>query len=265
LVPISTTGDKQPIFVAHGAGGNVLFLWTLARALGGSRPVYGFQARGVDGSDMPDMSIEAMAERYVAELTVAHDGPYIIGGYSGGGIVAFEIVRQLLLAGRTVDRLVLFDSPLPGEAKLSAFQQVRYFVSNARRHGRAGMMPYLRWRSHAALRSILPDRFGRAEQRELAAREIGVVGDENAGFVNLYYYFTAAAEQYRMRPLEVDTVLVKADWVWPVHPHDYHWSRYIRGRLDITESPGDHWAMFFPQNAPRLAERLEALLDVSDP
>ena len=106
------------------------------------------------------------------------------------------------------------------------------------------MMPYLRWRSHAALRSILPDRFGRAEQRELAAREIGVVGDENAGFVNLYYYFTAAAEQYRMRPLEVDTVLVKADWVWPVHPHDYHWSRYIRGRLDITESPGDHWAMY---------------------
>jgi acyl carrier protein len=57
LVPISTTGEKRPIFVVHGAGGNVLFLWTLARALGGSRPVYGFQAHGVDGGDMPDPSI----------------------------------------------------------------------------------------------------------------------------------------------------------------------------------------------------------------
>ena len=119
LVPISTTGDKPPIFVVHGAGGNVLFLWTLARALAGSRPVYGFQAHGIDGSDMPDPSIEVMAERYVAELTTAHDGPYIIGGYSGGGIVAFEMVRQLQALGKRVDRLVLFDSPLPGEAELS--------------------------------------------------------------------------------------------------------------------------------------------------
>ena len=64
-----------------------------------------------------------------------------------------------------------------------------------------------------------------------------------------------------MSRLDVDVVLLKADWIWPVRPHDYHWSRYIRGEIAITGTPGDHWAMFFPEHAPRLAERLESLLD----
>ena len=227
LVPISTTGDKPPIFVVHGAGGNVLFLWTLARALAGSRPVYGFQAHGTDGSDMPDPSIEAMAERYVAELTTAHDGPYIIGGYSGGGIVAFEMVRQLQALGKRVDRLVLFDSPIIGEAELSGAKELLYFLRNVRRHGVGELVPYMRWRFREALKAIRPerfDRFGRADDRRRTARQIGLVGDEEAGFVDLYYYFSAAAERYQMSRVDVDVVLLKADWIWPVRPHDYHWS-----------------------------------------
>ena len=86
----------------HGAGGNILFLWSLARAMAGSRPIYGFQARGVDGTDMPDATIEEMAARYVRELRAEHDGPYILGGYSGGGIVTFEMVRQLQEMGAEV-------------------------------------------------------------------------------------------------------------------------------------------------------------------
>ncbi len=264
LVPISTTGEKTPIFVVHGAGGNVLFLWTLARALAGTRPVYGFQASGVDGRDMPDPSIEVMAERYVAELTSAHEGPYIIGGYSGGGIVAFEMVRQLSALGKEVERLVLFDSPVPGEAELSNAKELLYFLRNVRRHGVAEMVPYVRWRCREVLKSIRPerfDRFGRAEDRRQTARQIGLAGGEDAGFVDLYYYFSAAAERYQMSRVEADMVLLKADSIWPVRPHDYHWSRYIRGEIAISGTPGDHWAMFFPEHAPRLAERLESLLD----
>ena len=47
--------------------------------------------------------------------------------------------------------------------------------------------------------------------------------------------------------------------MWPSQPYDYHWARYIRGDLDIVEVPGDHNAMFYPENAPRLAT---ALIDV---
>jgi thioesterase domain-containing protein/acyl carrier protein len=263
LVPISTTGDKAPIFVVHGAGGNVLFLWTLARALGGSRPVYGFQAHGVIAGEMPDRSIEAMAERYVAELTASHADPYIIGGYSGGGIVAFEMTRQLQALGKRVDRLVLFDSPLPGESKISGLQELRWFSSNLRREGLAKLTPYVRWRFRRAVKAWLPDRYGRGAERDLEARQLGLTGEDAAGFVNLYHYFTAAAERYRPKPTAVDVVLLKAGWIWPVRPHDYHWSRHVRGPIAVKETPGDHWAMFFPENAPRLAEQLEALLDGS--
>ena len=59
-----------------------------------------------------------------------------------------------------------------------------------------------------------------------------------------------------MSTIDVDAAVLKAEWVWPVQPHDYYWSRYIDGQLDIAEVPGDHNAMFYPENAPRLAEVL---------
>jgi thioesterase domain-containing protein/acyl carrier protein len=263
LVPISTSGDGRALFVVHGAGGNVLFLWTLARAFAGTRPVYGFQAHGVDGHDMPDPSIEAMAERYVNELRAAHSGPYLLGGYSGGGIVAVEMARQLQALGEEVDRIVLFDSPLPGEAELSAGQQWIEFARNTRRYGFQAMKPYLRWRLRQTAVRFFPAarKAGRDEELTAAARQIGALDVEDSGFVDLFYYFSAAAERYEVRPLEVDMVLVKADRVWPVHAHDYHWSRYIRGRIDVISTPGDHWAMFYPENVPHLAHALMPLLD----
>ena len=59
--------------------------------------------------------------------------------------------------------------------------------------------------------------------------------------------------------------MLKAEWVWPIQPHDYYWGRYITGTLDIAEVPGDHNAMFYPENAPRLAEVLMPLLDANEP
>ena len=64
-----------------------------------------------------------------------------------------------------------------------------------------------------------------------------------------------------MSSIDVDAALLKAEWVWPSQPHDYYWKRHINGHIDIAEVPGDHFAMFFPENAPRLAEVLTELLD----
>jgi hypothetical protein len=68
-----------------------------------------------------------------------------------------------------------------------------------------------------------------------------------------------------MEPIEVDAVILKAEWVWPIQPHDYHWQRFIKGTLEIAEVPGDHNAMFYPENAPRLAEVLMPILDRYEP
>ena len=76
--------------------GNVLNLRHLAQLVGSDRPFYGVQARGLYGDHQPHETFEEMAADYIAELrTVQPQGPYLLGGFSGGGITAYEMARQL--------------------------------------------------------------------------------------------------------------------------------------------------------------------------
>jgi thioesterase domain-containing protein len=112
LVPIRAEGSRPPLFCVHGIGGNVLNFERLGRYLPPEQPVYGLQAYGVD-SGQPHTSIEAMARSYIeAMCRVQPSGPYLIAGYSAGGVVAFEIARQLHSMGEPVALLVLLDAAL---------------------------------------------------------------------------------------------------------------------------------------------------------
>src|SRR4029077_8113983 len=100
-----------PFFCVHGSGGNVLNFRDLSQAMGRSQPFYGLQSRGIDGVSRPHHSIEEMAAAYVTEVReVQPEGPYLLGGYSGGGVVAFEMAHQLTAAGEAVALLVMFDT-----------------------------------------------------------------------------------------------------------------------------------------------------------
>ncbi len=114
LVAIRPGGSGRPIFWVHPVGGSVLGYRELAMTLNPDRPVFGLQAVGLDGQTEPDSRLEAMAARYVETLrSVQHDGPYLLGGWSLGGAVAFEMAQQLVRAGEPVAALVLIDSPAP--------------------------------------------------------------------------------------------------------------------------------------------------------
>jgi amino acid adenylation domain-containing protein/FkbM family methyltransferase len=114
LVPIQVGGAALPLFCVHPAGGNVLCYAPLARALGSERPVWGLQARGVDGREAPLDSIEAMAEEYLAALrSVQPVGPYHLVGHSLGGQVVYEMARRLTAAGETVALATILDTPAP--------------------------------------------------------------------------------------------------------------------------------------------------------
>jgi acyl transferase domain-containing protein/thioesterase domain-containing protein/acyl carrier protein len=260
LIPISTQGAARPFYVVHGAGGNVLFLWSLARALGGERPIYGFQAHGVNHGEIPDPSVEAMAARYVAELRNHAPGPYLLGGYSGGGIITLEMVRQLQELGDEVDHVVLFDS-VPSEVVRpnSATRWLRV-ARNAKRHGVNEVKPFVRRRMLNTVRRYVPERSDRQVEQDDNDRSLGYTDVANQGYVNVYHYLSATLAKHVTGTYQVDATLLKANLVWPEVPDDYKWASHITGALTWVNVPGDHHSMFYPENAPTLASAVSRAL-----
>ncbi|KQT68984.1 MULTISPECIES: amino acid adenylation domain-containing protein [unclassified Aureimonas] len=106
-------GDR-PVFAVHAVGGSALVYSGLAQALADARPVFGLQASGLDAGEPLAPSLEAMAQSYVAALRGCQpQGPYTLLGHSFGGLVAFEMTRQLEAAGERVERLVMLDTSSP--------------------------------------------------------------------------------------------------------------------------------------------------------
>ncbi len=111
LVPIQAGGDKPPLFLVHGAGGDVLWGYAnLAKHMDPAQPIYAIKSRGQMGlEEFP--SLEEMADYYLQAVRAAQpEGPYYLGGYCFGGNVAYEMARQLQVSGQRVALLALMDT-----------------------------------------------------------------------------------------------------------------------------------------------------------
>jgi thioesterase domain-containing protein len=114
LVPIQRSGSRPVFYGVPGPDGDVFCYTRLAGALGPDQPFYAFEFPGVEGDRPPETRIEALAEGFLRDLRAFQPhGPYMIGGFCLGGIVAFELARQLRAQGRDVALLALFQSPSP--------------------------------------------------------------------------------------------------------------------------------------------------------
>jgi amino acid adenylation domain-containing protein len=110
LVELQAAGSQPPLFFAHPAGGVALCYLDLARCLGSDRPFYGFQTPGLYGEQDYFTSIEAMASHYIEAMrAVQPEGPYFLGGWSLGCIIAYEMAQQLVAQGQKVSQLLLLD------------------------------------------------------------------------------------------------------------------------------------------------------------
>jgi surfactin family lipopeptide synthetase A len=133
LVPIESRGSRTPLFCIHPVGGNVLEYYPLAHQLGAAQPIYGIQSQGLDGIQAPLTQIEAMAANYITEIkTVQPDGPYLLVGYSFGGLIAFEIACQLESRGEKVNLLALLDTESPSllNVRPSLFKTLNIHLRN---------------------------------------------------------------------------------------------------------------------------------------
>ncbi len=125
LVRLRAGAARPPLFLMHAVGGNVLDYAALLTHLDDDQPVYGLQSRGLYGDESPHTTIEAMAADYLGELrAVQPHGPYALGGYSMGGLIAVEIALRLRAQGETVALLALLDTiPPTANRNLEALRQ----------------------------------------------------------------------------------------------------------------------------------------------
>jgi thioesterase domain-containing protein len=116
LVPIQPKGQRPPFFCVHGGGGNVVGQGPLAQLIDPEQPYFGLQAQGLGGRAKPLTSVEAMANLYLSEVRkLRPEGPYLLGGYCVGAMMAHRMAQLLADAGEDVPLLVLIDpAPLPG-------------------------------------------------------------------------------------------------------------------------------------------------------
>jgi amino acid adenylation domain-containing protein len=113
LVPIQPGGSKPPFFCVHGGLGGTLYLGPLAAQLGPDQPFYGIESDGLDGAVMRHSTVEEMASYYISEIRrIQPHGPYFLGGYCLGGIIAFEMAQQLLRRGEQVAIVAQISTPL---------------------------------------------------------------------------------------------------------------------------------------------------------
>ncbi|MCC6697285.1 MAG: amino acid adenylation domain-containing protein [Candidatus Hydrogenedentes bacterium] len=117
VVPIQPEGAKAPFFCVHPAPGTVFCYVPIAQHIEADRPFYGLQAPSINGVGVRFETIEETAAYYIEAMrAVRPEGPYHLGGHSSGGVVAFEMARQLRQEGHVVGSVVLLDTlaPLPG-------------------------------------------------------------------------------------------------------------------------------------------------------
>ncbi|GIJ42392.1 non-ribosomal peptide synthetase [Micromonospora andamanensis] len=283
VVPIRTGGERPPLFLVHPIGGNVLCYLPLARHLPRNQPVHALQAAGISAGTEPLRSVPALAASYLAAIRrVQPTGPYTIGGWSFGGVVAFEMARQLNLTARRLDdaaagpveRLILID-PIArgGDDPVPVTEDV--------------LLDWFFWElmpldlDRPVLEPIPSNLASPTERLDFVARRAGTAGvlrpgDSPAAVRRLFEVFKANWEAiiaYRPGVIDQDITLLRASDPLPPLLKPMHdiagslhldprngWGELTTGRLDVIDVPGDHLALMEPPHVVDVADRIAELL-----
>ena len=135
LVEIKKSGRQRPFFCFHAAGGNVLNYLQIASYLDVDQPMYGIQSLGLDGRTKPIRRLEEMASYYINEIkSIQPHGPYLLGGGSMGGMIAFEVAQQLKRGGDKISLLVMFDTLGPNYKHYTLNGEVKGVMNKLKLH-----------------------------------------------------------------------------------------------------------------------------------
>jgi len=243
VVPIDAGGSGAPLFLVHPAGGSVMTYSRLGSLL--DRPLFGLQANPALDDSRRRRDIVELARHYLAEIRAQQPhGPYSVGGWSSGAMIAFEIAAQLEAAGQKVDQLLILDGPAPV------------------RHDRLGDEQLLLWFLEdlalgLPLDRLSGERFDGLPLQEQLRRASALLGDGNGGPVDLepllstfeiFRDIIVAGTRYEPATIAADLTVVRVEQdvvdEFSTHPDcdaaDWGWSRFATGNVRCLRVPGTH-------------------------
>ena len=241
VVPIQPKGTRPRFFCVHHLQGEVLVFRNLARHLGNDQPFYGIQAVGLDYRQKPHTRIEDMATHYLREIRkVQPAGPYYLGGYSMGGIVAYEMTQQLKAEGEQVALLALLDTYSgPRRRRVILSQYLRHHWSRLSKLRFAEMVDYLAYRLRA--RALVGVRRGLLKGKWLLFNLGNKRIPKVEGLLSVAETHAMATQAYRMRPCDCDAVLFTGELgTWDDRGMHEGWKEFILGDLEIRPIRGAH-------------------------
>ncbi|HET7624857.1 MAG TPA: amino acid adenylation domain-containing protein [Verrucomicrobiae bacterium] len=277
IVPVQPNGSRPPLFLVHGAGGDVLWGYAnLAKHMPDDQPIYGIKSRGQIGLEEFD-TITEMARYYVQEIRAFQpSGPYFLGGYCLGGNVAYEMARQLHSEGERVGLVALLDA-FPSNA---GYERVTWWQPNYPfRFARNACywlsdfvrQPYEDQRKFIVRKSRI---LGRKLLRTFQKRN-GAGADVDLEEVIDPSYFPKHELKFweihlralvnhteQPYPGTVTLIRTRGQPLFCSLADDFCWSKLARG-VAVKHIPGSHENIFIEPNVKHLARQLQMCLDAA--
>jgi len=274
LVPLQTRGSDPPLFLVHGGDGDVLNFKELVQALGDGRKIYGIQARGLDGREEPEEDLGGMARGYVDRVVaVQPNGPYYLAGFSAGGLIAFEMARQLEARGERAAFVGVIDMDVPNktaEAKRKNFRRTffreiffmaRDLMPNSRRRkARVNLrvLPRLRGIWRLGLASVGA---WQGEAAEILPADAIILPEVRR---KVWRAQIRAIDGYVPGDLQGRVTVFSGERLPIIYPtgKEMGWERYAKGGVDTFIVPGKiHGKQLRSPNVHYLARRMNEAMD----
>ncbi len=269
VVPIREHGSKPPLFLVHGLHGNVLNFYGFRHHMPADQPLYGVQATGLDSGRATFVSIPEMAAHYNKEIrAVQPNGPYFLGGFSAGGLVAYEMARQLAEAGERVQFLALFDSYVEAAG---GYWLKSFYSRRALRVSLYALRASLRSVKRDGLPSVLTKKFHNAGVNlrimlwVLMGKISGKEGtSKRTDFLSPREAFTRAIRVYAPQPYAGSAISFRNP-AFDFASLDVSdgWARYVTGKLVHQEIHAGHNDIFREPHIASLANQLVQALEAS--
>lgn len=255
LAELKPSGSKPPVFMIHPPGGIVVCYHELAASISQDQPLVAIRSRGLHGDEPLPETLAEMAGQYAASIRKRQAvGPYIIGGWSLGGVIAYEVARQLVQQGCQVAGLVLLDSTVPEHCDTATESAGMEY----------GLDLSLEQLGELSVDEQLPYLYQHAER-------LGVLDDDTpkqvvenviADLRRLFAHHVQLCQGVQLQPLDVPVLLIRPSEI-PVAGDtrpDRGWGRWTK-QVTVCTVPGHHHSMVQSPGAAEMAQHMDRFVE----